>query len=240
MKGPRAGQAESSSEGGSLSPPPRTQPTSPGHWAGNIAPPGLVQQRWAECQAQNLPAASDGHGASFQSPLIIQRNSPSVRLFPSPPPMHTAHTCTTCTDTHTTHMNTPPHRHTPHMQENTIHAGSVCAHITHPHLPHVHHKTYCTHATCMHTGTQTCKHTDTCVHARSCQSSSHPIRRQTGPLVNIPKGGAAPCSPNLRAQARFQLLVPLLGAAILTTSCLPHAFHPHPKLWLVGRVINKK
>lgn len=53
-------------------------------WAGSAG-------RQACSRAQNLPGASDGRGASFQRPLIIQRNSLSVCLFLLPPPMHTAH-----------------------------------------------------------------------------------------------------------------------------------------------------
>lgn len=41
-------------------------------------------------------------------------------------------------------------------------------------------------------------------------------------------------SPHWRAPAGLQLPFSLAGVAILSTWCLPSAFHPHLKLWLVG------
>lgn len=40
--------------------------------------------------------------------------------------------------------------------------------------------------------------------------------------------------PHWGAPAGLQLPFPLAGVAILSTWCLPSAFHPHLKLWLVG------
>lgn len=41
-------------------------------------------------------------------------------------------------------------------------------------------------------------------------------------------------SHHWRAPAGLQLPFSLAGVAILSTWCLPSAFHPHLKLWLVG------
>lgn len=80
---------QGSPEGGSLSPPGPSHPAF-GHpgWEHSLTWAGPARRR-AGCQAQNLPGVSHGCGASFQRPLIIQRNSLSFRLFPLPPPMHT-------------------------------------------------------------------------------------------------------------------------------------------------------
>lgn len=123
-------------------------PGSPG-WEHSLTWAGSAR-RQAGCQAQNGPGASDGHSASFQKPLIIQRNSLSVCLFPMPPPMHSTHTCTTCANTRTTHAGTPPPcSQATRVSTHTRHTGSAWVHTTH-HTPALH-----THATCTHMGTHT-------------------------------------------------------------------------------------
>lgn len=115
QKGPGAGQAESKQPWRGLCSlrDLAHQPWATG-WEHSLTWAGSAR-RQAGSRAQNLPGVSDGRSASFQRPLIIQRNSLSVCVFPLPPPMHTVHT--TCTDTptrtHTTHTGSVRTYHTP-------------------------------------------------------------------------------------------------------------------------------
>lgn len=144
-------------------------------WAGSA-------RRQAGCQAQNGPGASDGHGASFQRPLIIQRNSLSVCLFPVPPPMHSTHTCTTRANTRTTHAGIPPCSQATHVRTHTRHTGSAWAH------------THTAHSCHMHAHGNTHRH----VRARVCQSDSHPMKGdKRGPwsCSKHPKRRSSPLQP---------------------------------------------
>ena len=157
---------------------------------------------------------------------------------------HTMHTGSACT--HVTHPQ-PPH------STHTMHTGSVCTHITHPHPPTQAH-TLCTQALCVHmshTHVSQMHHiTHYTVNPHACtqqykhaniQTCAHMLSEQF-PLMKVDKQGPWSCSkcpqrrssPHWRAPAGLQLPVPLVGVAILLTWCLPSAFHPHLKLWLVG------
>ena len=124
QKGPGAGQAESKQPWRGLCSlrDLARQPWATG-WEHSLTWAGSAR-RQAGSRAQNLLGVSDGRGASFQRPLIIQRNSLSVCVFPLPPSMHTVHTH---------HM----HRHT---HKNTHYAYRLCAYISHTHSPHMTHK----------------------------------------------------------------------------------------------------
>ena len=87
QKGPGAGQAESKQPWRGLCSlrDLAHQPWATG-WEHSLTWAGSAR-RQAGSRAQNLPGVSDGRSASFQRPLIIQRNSLSVCVFPLPPPM---------------------------------------------------------------------------------------------------------------------------------------------------------
>lgn len=207
---------------------------------------------------------SDGCGASFQRPLIIRRNSLSVPLFPLPPPMHNRH-MQTCrprphahTPTHTSRMQmhtTPPSASGTHAKSTrgtqAVHAHGLHAHSTQAlhayasHTQHTHTQHTCTAAqtsdtTRVLTPYRARAHTYMC--DRASQGCSHPVRgdkQGPGAVTNNPKGQTTPCSLHSRAPARFQPHGPCSGPQ----GCQPgtsRASHPHPRLWLVDRVINKK
>lgn len=199
---------QGSSEGGSLSPAGSSLPAL-GHpgWKHSLTWAGSARRR-AGCQAQNLPGVSDGCGASFQRPLIIQRSSLSVHLFLLSLPIHSPPYITysvhayTQVHTHCTHPDAhhaTPDAHTKRASTHTI-TQTLDELTTHLHIPHTRHictteahRFHTPHTyTIQHTAripylctcSHTCMHTGTQTYmcAHTAVSISHPRRRQTGPL----------------------------------------------------------
>ena len=210
------GQAKPKATLKGLSVPSGAHPTALGHpgWEHSLTWAGPAR-RWAGCQAQNLPGVSDGCGASFQRPLIIQRNSLSFPLFLLPPPKHNPHM-----HRHTDHAHRNTHVHTCLMHTTAPCAYATCArthtahhsthsawtHITHPYRTHKQHRaqisdsthiprtTHGTFTPCRaHGHRHACTQTYMCAHGG--QSSSHPVtgdRQGPGAVTDIPKGHPTP------------------------------------------------
>lgn len=161
-------------------------------WEHSLTWAGPARRR-AGCQAQNLPGVSDGRSASFQKPLIIQRNS---RQSICSPPMHTPpraphariHTARTHEHTQTLHAPRrtpcPPHVQ-PHVQEHTLCTQAPYGHSSHTHTYHTHiHHTYCAQTTCSHTCAYTHVHRNTHADPQTCMYAHTAVR-----VVPIPMRG---------------------------------------------------
>ena len=182
---------------------------------------------------QKLPGASDGRGASFQRPLIIQRTSPSVgpSVLTASTHAHRGHAYQAHGHTYYTHRNTPPHTRTRHTCKNThLCTDSACAHITptHPHAPHntLHICAICVRNTNMRTHRHTCTH--------GYQSSYPSLMRGHGwvrsAVLDIQKAEQPPEAPTGGHQPGSS--TPFL--------CLLGTLHAHLKLQLGSSMINKK
>lgn len=147
--------------------------------AGSTDSPGLVQPegglgaKLRTCQ-EFIQSLSDGYGASFQKPLIIQRNSLSVHLFLLSLPMHSSHIHhIQCARTNINALAPHTPRCTPcHLQctyqmcKHTHHHTALGELSTQLHIPHT-HATYAPHR---HTDFRHHTHTH---HTTYCMSTLH-------------------------------------------------------------------